>query len=249
LFSASRSNLVGDAFGVRTALGDYGLTLGLQETSELFGNATGGVRTGAAYSGLTVIGFGVDTQRAFGWEGGTFNVSALQIHGRNLAADNLRSLQTPSSIEATRSTRVWELWYQQSFLDGRIDLKVGQQSLDQEFMISQGGTTFINASMGWPVVTSSDLYAGGAAYPLDSLGVRARARPTRSLTLLAGVFDDNPVGGPFYDDPQVRGAAQSGTKFNPTPARCSSPNPVCDQSAERRRCGSRARTGWPAGHL
>ena len=34
------------------------------------------------------------------------------------------------------------------------------------------------------------------------------------LTILAGVFDDNPPGGPFDDDSQVRGAAQSGTKFN-----------------------------------
>jgi porin len=32
--------------------------------------------------------------------------------------------------------------------------------------------------------------------------------------VLAGVFDDNSPGGPFADDSQVRGAEQSGTKFN-----------------------------------
>ena len=34
------------------------------------------------------------------------------------------------------------------------------------------------------------------------------------MTVLGGVFDDNPPGGSFYDDSQVRGAEQAGTKFN-----------------------------------
>jgi porin len=32
--------------------------------------------------------------------------------------------------------------------------------------------------------------------------------------VLAGVYDDNPPGGSFFDDSQVRGASQSGTKFS-----------------------------------
>ena len=84
----------------------------------MFGNVTGGTHRGAAYDGLTLMSLGLDTGKAFGWEGGTFNVSAFQIHGRNLSADNLQTLQTASGIEAQRSTRLWELWYQQSFLDG-----------------------------------------------------------------------------------------------------------------------------------
>ena len=85
----------------------------------------------------------LDTKRAFGWYGGTFNVSALQIHGSNLSADNLLTLQTASGIEADRSTRLWELWYQQKFLEeDRLDIKIGQQSLDQEFMVSQNAQLF-----------------------------------------------------------------------------------------------------------
>ena len=68
--------------------------------------------------------------------------------------------------------------------------------------------------MGWPMVPSTDLYAGGPAYPLSSLGVRLRAHPNDAVTVLAGVFDDNPPGGPFYDDAQLRGREASGTAFN-----------------------------------
>ena len=133
----SRSDyMLGDMWGLRTELAKYGISFAFQETSEVLGNVTGGAKRGAAYDGLTQMALQLDTKRAFGWYGGTFNVSALQIHGNNLSASNLLTLQTASGIEADRATRLWELWYQQKFLEeDRLDIKVGQQSLDQEFMV------------------------------------------------------------------------------------------------------------------
>jgi porin len=214
LFSSSRTNLLDDIGGVRTTLGNYGISLGLQETSEVLGNVTGGVHTGADYDGVTEMSLGLDTEKAFGWAGGTFNISAFQIHGRDLSADNLYVLQIASSIEAEDATRLWELWYQQSFLNGTADIKVGQQSIDQEFMVSQYSSLFINSVMGFPALPTVDMYAGGPEYPLSSLGVRLRGRPLPGVTLLGGVFDDNPPGGPFNNDPQTRGAEASGAAFN-----------------------------------
>ncbi len=215
LLAPSRTYLLNDMGGLRTSLGDVGISLGLQETSEVLGNVTGGVHTGADYDGMTEMSVGLDTQKAFGWEGGIFNMSALQIHGRNLSTDNLDNLQQVSGIEADRSTRLWEMWFQQSFYEGVADIKIGQQSIDQEFMVSQySSTVFMNMMMGWPMLPSADMYAGGPAYPLSSLGVRLRAQPTRAITVLAGVFDDNPPGGSFYNDSQVRGAEAWGGAFN-----------------------------------
>ena len=79
------------------------MTLSVVEQSEVLGNVSGGIRQGFAYEGLTTATLQMDTQRAFGWDGGLFNASGLQIHGRNLSADNLLSLQTASGIEADRS--------------------------------------------------------------------------------------------------------------------------------------------------
>jgi porin len=216
LFSSSRSTLLGDAGGLRSFLGNYGLTFSLTETSEIIGNATGGVRRGAEYDGLTTGTLQLDTLHAFGWAGGLFNVSALQIHGRNVSADNLLTLQTASGIEANDATRLWELWYQQSFWNGAFDIKVGQQSVDQEFITSQSSALYLNTMMGWPLVPSVDLYAGGPAYPLSSPGVRIRSEFIPHWTGLLGVFDDNPPGGPFNDDSQTRGVEASGTRFNLT---------------------------------
>lgn len=214
LFDPSRTNMLGDMGGLREALGQYGITYGLQETSEVFGNVTGGVRRGAAYDGVTQMSVGLDTEKAFGWQGGTFNLSALQIHGQDLTAQNLDALQPISGIEAERSTRLWELWFQQSVLNGAADIKIGQQSADQEFMVSAYSGLFLNSVMGWPVVPTVDLYAGGPSYPLSSLGVRLRAMPAPNVTVLAGVFDDNPPGGPFENDSQLRGGEAAGAAFN-----------------------------------
>src|SRR5471030_3015507 len=206
-----RSTLFGDMGGLRPWLGNYGVTLSVQETSEYLRNLSGGVSREGAYDGLTQATVQVDTSKAFGLPGGTFNVSGLQIHGRNLSQHTLLTLQSASGIEADASTRLWELWYQQSLLDGRVDVKLGQQSLDQEFMISQYATPFMNATFGWPVLPSVDLPSGGPAYPLSSLGVRVRAKPADAVTVLAGVFDGNPAGS-NTGDPQKQNS--HGTNFN-----------------------------------
>ena len=171
--------LFGNMGGLRPFLAQYGISIALQETSEVLGNVSGGIHKGADYDGLTQMLMQLDTRRAFDWYGGTFNVSALQIHGRNLSADNLGTLQTASGIESDRATRLWELWYDQKIPRGRprADIKVGQQSLDQEFMVTQNGLLFVNTMFGWPMVPSADLPGGGPAYPLSALGVRGRWRP------------------------------------------------------------------------
>jgi len=201
-----RDQLFGDMGGLRPWLGKYGVTFALTETSELLGNLRGGLARGVAYDGLTTATVQLDTEKAFGLAGGQFNVSALQIHGRNLSSDKLGTLNTASGIEAGDSTRLWELWYQQSLLNKRVDVKIGQQSIDQEFITSTYSALFINTMFGWPALPSYDMPSGGPAYPLSALGVRVRGQITPSLTALAGVFDGDPLG----NNPNNR----SGTNFN-----------------------------------
>ncbi|MGF6602839.1 porin [Paraburkholderia sp. GAS448] len=190
----TRQQMLGDIGGLRPWLGQYGVTFGLTETSEYLANLRGGLATGGAYDGLTTAAVSVDTQKAFGLPGGLFNISALQIHGTNLSTRKLGTLNTASGIEAEDTTRLWEMWYQQSFLNKRVDVKIGQQSLDQEFMTSQYAALFVNTMFGWPGVPSYDMPSGGPAYPLAGLGMRVRGQITPSLMALAGVFSGDPLG-------------------------------------------------------
>ena len=206
-----RANLLPDYGGIRSGLAAHGLTFGLSESSEVLGNATGGVRRGLVYEGLTQFGIGVDTEKAFGWTGGIFNVSALQIHGRGLSFNDLgNNLQTVSSIEAARGTLLFELWYEQALFDKALQVRVGQLAADQEFMLSQYAAVFLNHTFGWSTLPSTDLPSGGPSYPLATPGVRLRWFPRDDLTLLGGVYNGNPAG-PGTGLPQSRDA--SGTAF------------------------------------
>jgi porin len=197
--------LFGDMWGLRPALARLGITLTIQQTSELMGNVSGGTGQALVYQGLTTGTLQMDTQRAFGWYGGLFNVSGLWINGGNLSTETLSTLQTASGIEADPTVRLWELWYQQKFLDDKVDVKIGQQSIDQEFMVSQNSGYFVNTMMGWPMLPSADMPGGGPAYPLSALGVRARVHVTDAVTALAGVYNGSPVP-TISGDPQQNNA-------------------------------------------
>ena len=212
------NNLLGDMGGLRSGLASLGVSYGINETSEVLANVTGGVRTGPAYDGLTLLSVGLDTDKAFGWHGGTFNASALWIHGRNLSQDNLDVagggiIQTASGIEAERTFRLWELWFDQASASSDVDVKIGLQSIDQEFITSTYTTLFMNTVMGWPALPSYDMYAGGPAYPLASLGMRLRGN-SGPFNGLLGIYDDNPAGGTFDNDDQLRGRARTGLDFS-----------------------------------
>ncbi len=206
-----RANLFGDLGGVRTRLADRGITFGLTESSEVFGNPTGGVHRGATYEGLTQFGVGIDAEKAFGLVGGTFNATGLQIHGRGLSLNNLgNNLNTVSGLEAGRGTLLFELWYEQVLFDKKLAVRVGQLAADQEFMISQYAGLFLNHTFGWSTFPSADLPSGGPSYPLAAPGVRVKYVPRDDVTLLGAVFNGDPAG-PGRGFPQERDP--SGTAF------------------------------------
>ena len=191
-----------------------GLTLNAEEASEVFGNLTGGIRRGAEYDGRTLITLELDTEKAGAWSGGTVHASALQIHGRNISTDNLAVLQTVTNVNAERANRLWALWYKQKLPGVDADVKIGQISVDEDFIVDDNSALFISSAMGFPTLPANDLYAGAPVYPLSALGARVQAKPIEHVRLLAGVFDDNPPAGPFFDDPQTRGSEASGTRFS-----------------------------------
>lgn len=206
-----RPNLLGDFAGLRSGLAGHGISFGLLETGEILGNPTGGIRQGTIYEGLTEASMGLDLGKLIGLENGVINVSAFQIHGRGLSTDNIGNINNVSSIEATRGTKLFELFYQQGFAGGKVDVRVGQLAADQEFLNSQYSGSLLNStSFGWPELPSLDVPTSGPIYPLATPGVRARWFVSTPLTVMAGIYNGSPAG-PGLGDPQLRDA--SGTLF------------------------------------
>ena len=205
-----RGTLTGDWNGLRTSLQDAGITLGLQEQSEVWGNLFGGLRQGVVYDGLTTASVKLDLERLIGWSGATFFVDAYQIHGRGPSANLVGNLQLVSNIEATRDTKLYQLWLEQTLLDRRLTIRLGQEGANDQMMITQYGALFLNSSFGFPGLPAADLPSGGPNYPMATPFVRAQFQATENVTLVGAVFNGDPAP-QGTGDPQLRD--RGGTAF------------------------------------
>jgi porin len=200
----------GDPGGFRADLQGRGITYSFTYIGETFGVASGGQRRGGIYEGRLDGQLDLDLDKLLGWKGATFHTNFYQIHGHGLSRYYLGNLFTTSSIEALSSTRLFELWVEQKLLDDKLAIRVGQLAADTEFITSQYGGLFVNATYGWPAITGSNLPSGGPAYPLATPGARVKWQATDQLTLMGAIFNGDPAGnGP--GDPQINNP--SGTEF------------------------------------
>jgi porin len=205
-----RSNLLGDMGGLRTFLDNYGITFGLQEQSEIWGNTAGGLHQAVTYNGLTTPSLKIDLGKLMGWTDATFFIDAFQIHGRGPSANLVGNMQLVSNIEATRATKLYDLWLEANFLDKRLNVRVGQEGANDEMMITQYGALFLNSSFGFPALPASDLPSGGPNYPMATPFVRVKYNVGGGFTLVGSVYNGDPAP-PGTGDPQLRDA--SGTAF------------------------------------
>lgn len=183
-----------DLGGLRSALKEKGITFELNYTGEVLSNTSGGVKRGTIYDGLLKLDVDADLGKLVGWNGATFHVSALQIHGRGLSTYNLENLMTASNIEAVPSTRLDELWLEQSLLGDKVAIRVGMLAADSTFLASDYAGTFVNATFGFPAIAGVALPNGGPAYPYTTPGVLVTLKPTDALSFMVEVQGSDPFG-------------------------------------------------------
>lgn len=210
----TRDALTGDWGGKRSALEDSGILIAGDSIDEIFGNVAGGTGTGSIYDGRLELLATLNLEKLLSWSGATFHANAYQIHGRGLSANYLGgNLMTASNIEATRATRLFDLWIEQVLFDGMVSIRAGQIAADDEFFISEYASSFINGTFGWPAIMATDLPSGGPAYPLATPGLRLNVAPTNEITLSAAVLNGDPAGA-GTGDPQQRDASGTSFRFN-----------------------------------
>jgi porin len=179
--------------GARSGLEQAGVQFTFTYYGDAFGNPTGGVMQGPGYDGRFAAIMDADLEKLAGWFGGTFHASFHQIEGTQFSAMNLDNLMTVSGIEAPPANRLFNLWLGQDF-GNAVNLRVGQFTAGQEFVVSDDANLFINSTFGWPAIFGVDMPSGGPNYPEATPGARLQFSLTRELTLRAAVFDGNPAG-------------------------------------------------------
>lgn len=184
-------------------LANKGLNFGATYIADNIANATGGVARGAIHFGRLDLSVDADLDKLVGWTGGRFYANAFVIYGRGLSRNYVHNLATISEIEALPDQRLYNAYFEQSFFDGRLSIRAGQQAADVEFFDSETDDLFINGTFGWPAIKASNLPAGGPAPPIAVPGIRVKVALTDKITAFGAVFNGDPSG-PGDQDPQLR---------------------------------------------
>ena len=186
----------------RKWLKDHGVVFGVILTEDVLSNVLGGIKRGTILSGKleTIVGF--DLEKIAGLPGLTAYTNILQLHGsRGPSRELVGNLNTISNIEAIPTTRLSELWLEQSFWNGKASFRAGQLVVDTEFLFSQY-FSFFNSS-DWPTNPAVNIPSGGAAYPLSTPGLRLKVEPKPGMTVLVSLLNGDPAG-PGLNDPELR---------------------------------------------
>ena len=186
-----RAQVTGDWFGTRPVLSDHGVEIFGNYTAEVWGNTSGGQKTGAVYTGLLSFGATADLEKVMGWKGASASTTWCWLSGRNASEDLAGNLLTISNIAGFDTLRMYNLWLQQNLWDDKISIRLGQICPDCEFVISDYAGLFINSTFGFPPLVTLNLPNGGSGYPMGALGARIAWSPADWFTFRSAVFQGN----------------------------------------------------------
>ncbi len=185
----------------RAALAGIGISYGINYIGEFFDIARGGITRGTSLNGHLDGEVDVNLEKFAGWTGATVHADVVFIHGEGPSTEHIGNIFAASNVEALESVRLFEIWVEQALLDDKLKIRAGQMAVDSEFFISDTAGHFINATFGWPGITSADMPQGGPAYPFATPGVRVQFSPNDDVAILAAVFNGYPAD-PNAVDPQ-----------------------------------------------
>ncbi len=186
-----REHLFGEWGGMRTWLRDHGVEYDLIYTAEGFMNTRGGLNTDDAreYRGDLSLYMQLDTEMAGWWRDGLFNLTLQEAHGKGITEDHVGDFQYVSNIDADDFKQVSEFWYQHSFLEDRLWIKLGKMEAGTDFACPLYGCDFLHSCPGLsPTVLLP-------TYPDQDWGVVIGTFPVEWFSMNIGVFQGRFDGG------------------------------------------------------
>ena len=187
-------HLTSDWGGVRSLLAQHGFTVDLAYALEVFTNAASmGPGAATSLAGHVDLSLTLDVEKLGLWKGGRFYVLGQNGHGTGINTF-VGSTTAISNIEASPYIQLAEFFFEQSFFEDKIRLRLGKQDANREFGTPRFGGNFINNNFG--MFPSAPL----PSYPTTGLGAALITQPLPWLTLKAIFFEGSPrVGSLGFD--------------------------------------------------
>lgn len=205
----------GNWFGQRQELIDHGINFSVTYTSDTAGNPVGGYRPGGCnYADVFVMACLLETEKLFGWHGGYFTISAMELNGNNLSQNNIGNLFPVQQTYAVETIHFNELFYEQKFFDDSASLKFGRIVAGNEFAISPLNFLYMSSGING---NPEALWLNGqvSSYFNSVWGSRLKVELPASTTARLGVYQVTPpsrngVNWNFYPQNGVMLLAQYG---------------------------------------
>jgi porin len=156
---------LGDWGGSRARLADEGVTFNVNYVSELAHNQTGGTKELTRHTGQLTLDSILDMGKLVGWDGATVRMTVTERDGNSLNDDaGINALMPIQEVYGRNQTwRLTQLWLQQDFLDGKLQLKLGRLGPGSDFSLwdcsfmnitfcgGQNGNIVSDYWMNWPI--------------------------------------------------------------------------------------------------
>lgn len=185
---SERDHLSGDLGGMWDRLEERGVNLELVYTGEWFRNVTGGIDQGSDYRSDLSLMLELNTEKMGWWKNGDFFVHLQSQWGDNITDNFVGDKQVISNIDADDFSQLSEFWYQHTFLEDRLRVKIGKQEATADFCAPDYGAEFINSSPGFhPTIPIP-------SFPDQDLGIVVGITPVDWFTLDVGVHQGSPSG-------------------------------------------------------
>lgn len=172
--AAGLALVAGAAPGAARAQDTSGWTVEATYTADVAGVLDGGEsRAGRFLDNLDIIVDG-DLEAAVGWRGAKLHLYLLNNSGGQ-PNDLVGTLQGVDNIEVSRQrARLYELWIEQSFADGRASLLAGLYDLNSEFYATEASGLLIAPPFGIGSEIAATGPNGPSIFPSTSLAARLR---------------------------------------------------------------------------
>lgn len=186
--------LFGDWNGRRSAMLASGFDLQVTYKLDLLNNTS--VDRGRFFGLDNLdIKLNVDFKKSLDSKGTTAFVHVISNRGDKPALQSDRLPHGVDNIETpvnANTTKLFQAWMQQSFLDEKISMLAGLYDLNSEFYTTESATMFIHPTFGMSAELAGTGKNGPSVFPTSSFGIRLKTVPAPGYYLQAITLDGVP---------------------------------------------------------
>ncbi len=187
----AEDTLTGDWGGNRSAAAKKGFEFeGLARIDAL--RNRGAISNGSRHISHLDFKLTMDLEKAAGWNGGSAMINVVSDGGWGPNARHVGAQMGVTNVEvgAPTTTRLFQAWLQQSFLDDRLALLAGLYPIDSEFFTMDSAGVFIGPQYGTPADLAQT--RGPSIFNNSAFGLRAKWNITKSIYAMGAVLDGIP---------------------------------------------------------